>query len=72
MTSANIGNILEQNESLHHRFRDTEHPEHQNLNASSMPVDSLESLIGLDLFHNLDDAVECEVEAKEVKRHWGI
>lgn len=37
-----------------------------------MPVDSLESLIGLDLFHNLDDAVECEVEAKEVKRHWGI
>lgn len=47
-------------------------PERQDLKASSMPVDSLESIIGLDLFHNLDDAVECEVEAKEVKRHWGI
>ena len=47
-------------------------PEHQNLKASSMSVDSLESIIGLDLFHNLDDAVEDEVEAKVVKRHWGI
>ena len=36
-----------------------------------MPVDSLESLIGLDLFHNLDDAVEDEVEAQVVKKHWG-
>ena len=47
-------------------------PEHQDLKASSMSVDSLESLIGLDLFHNLDDAVEDEVEAQVVKRHWGI
>ena len=46
-------------------------PEHQNLKASSMPVDSLESLIGLDLFHNLNDAVEDEVEAQVVKKHWG-
>lgn len=32
---------------------------------------SLESLIGLDLFHNLNDAVENEVEAQVVKKHWG-
>lgn len=47
-------------------------PERQDLKASSMPVDSLESIIGLDLFHNLNDAVENEVEAKVVKKHWGI
>ena len=47
-------------------------PEHQDLKASSMSVDSLESIIGLDLFHNLDDAVEDEVEAQVVKKHWGI
>ncbi|MCQ2287065.1 MAG: DNA/RNA non-specific endonuclease [Bacteroidales bacterium] len=47
-------------------------PEPQNLKASSMSVDSLESLIGLDLFHNLDDVIETEVEAKVEKKYWGI
>lgn len=47
-------------------------PECPNLKASSMPVDSLESLIGVVIFFDLDDDVEDEVEAKVVKKHWGI
>ena len=47
-------------------------PEHQDLKASSMSIDELEDIIHLDLFHNLDDAVENEIEAQVVKRYWGI
>lgn len=47
-------------------------PERQELKASSMSIDQLEELINLDLFHNLDDAIETEVEAKVDKRYWGI
>ena len=37
-----------------------------------MSIDELEDIIHLDLFHNLDDAVENEIEAQVVKRYWGI
>lgn len=47
-------------------------PDHQDLKASSMTIDELEELIHLDLFHNLDDAIETEVEALIVKKYWGI
>lgn len=46
--------------------------EPQNLKASSMTVDAVESIIHRDLFHNLPDDVENEIEAKIVKKHWGI
>lgn len=47
-------------------------PEWQELKASSMSVDSLESIIGRDLFPNLPDDVENEIESKIVKKYWGI
>ncbi|MCQ2280427.1 MAG: DNA/RNA non-specific endonuclease [Bacteroidales bacterium] len=51
-------------------MKNSEEP--QNLKASSMTVDALETIIHRDLFHNLPDDVENEIEAKIVKKHWGI
>ena len=47
-------------------------PERQDLKASSMSIDQLEELINIDLFYNLDDDVENEIEARVDKRYWGI
>jgi len=46
--------------------------EHQDLKASSMTVDQLEEIIQMDLFHNLEDSIEHEVEARIAKGVWGI
>ena len=46
--------------------------EKQELKASSMSVDALEQLIGRDLFPNLPDDIENDIESKIVKKYWGI
>ena len=46
--------------------------EKQELKASSMSVDALEQLIGRDLFPNLPDDIENDIESKVVKKYWGI
>lgn len=46
--------------------------EKQELKASSMSVDELEKLIGRDLFPNLPDEIENEIESKIMKKYWGI
>lgn len=50
----------------------TNTPDRQDLKASSMTVDQLETVIQRDLFPNLPDEIENEIEAKIVKKHWGI
>ncbi|MCQ2284561.1 MAG: DNA/RNA non-specific endonuclease [Bacteroidales bacterium] len=47
-------------------------PGHQDLKASSMTVNDLEKKIGRNLFPNLPDSVEEDVESKIVKKYWGI
>lgn len=37
-----------------------------------MPLDELESITGMDFFHNLPDDIESSVEAAEVSSWWGI
>lgn len=44
----------------------------QGLKASSMCVDELEKITSRDFFPNLPDEIESEVEAKVVKKYWGI
>ena len=46
--------------------------EKQELKASSMSVDDLEAKIGRDLFPNLPDDIEDDIESKVVKKYWGI
>lgn len=46
--------------------------EKQELKATSMSVDKLEQLIGRDLFPNLPDDIENDIESKIVKKYWGI
>jgi len=47
-------------------------PEKQNLKASSMSVNRLENLIGMDLFCNLPRKVQDDVEGNIVYKDWGI
>lgn len=44
----------------------------QDFKSSTMPVDNLEKIIGRDLFPNLPDSIENVIEAKIVKKYWGI
>lgn len=47
-------------------------PGNSSLKTSSMSVDSLETLIGRDLFHNLDDEIELIVESKVWYVDWSL
>ena len=44
----------------------------QGLKESSMTINALEEIIKRDLFPNLPDEIEESVEAKIIKKHWGI
>ena len=59
-TYATIGFVMNNND------------EKQPLKTSSMCVDDLEKIINRDLFPNLPDEIENEVESKIVKKYWGI
>lgn len=47
-------------------------PDYQGLKESSMSVDELEAIIGRDLFPNLPDDIENDIESRIVKKYWGI
>lgn len=47
-------------------------PETQNLKECSITVDDLEKIIGIDIFCNLDVAIQNEIEAKVNYFDWGI
>ena len=46
--------------------------EKRNLKECSCTIDQLETLLGLDLFHNLPDRVETEVESSICWYNWGV
>ena len=46
--------------------------ERQELKATTLTVDELEKIIHRDLFPALPDDIEKEIEAKIMKKHWGI
>ncbi len=46
--------------------------EYQGLKECSMSVDELEAIIERDLFINLPDDIENDIESKVVKKYWGI
>lgn len=45
---------------------------HKKLSTYSMTVDQVETISGIDFFHNLPDDVEAEVEATFNLKEWGI
>jgi endonuclease G len=49
-----------------------QYSEDDNLNNFVITTDSLESILGYDLFHNLDDSVEAELESKIDTTFWKI
>lgn len=53
-------------------FRMDNDESEQNLKSSSMAVDSLEKIVGRDLFPALPDSIENEIESKVVAKYWGI
>lgn len=53
-------------------FKMNNSAEKQPLKSCSMSVDELEKIIQRDLFPNLPDEVENVIEAKVVKKYWGI
>ncbi len=38
----------------------------------AMSIDSLEELVGLDFFSELDDDIESEIESSFTPKHWNL
>lgn len=46
--------------------------DNENMQRCAMSIDSLEELIGLDLFSELDDSKENKIESSYTLRYWGL
>lgn len=47
-------------------------PSYSPMKEYACTVDEIEELTGMDLFFQLDDEEECEIEATVIWKHWGI
>ncbi len=47
-------------------------PKNEKIPKCAMSIDSLEELVGVDFFSELDDDIESEIESSFIPRHWNL